>query len=312
VGSFGIWGEGHTKTVYSRDTRKQHIEMHAHHFKSTLIALNDDLGKDPGKSARLDDLIPDTGRYTLRDDSILVNSNSRAYRSAHLAERFWPKEPVILESEHYGGNGGSAHWDHGAKYAESVEAYRASYISIHWYPREFLAENKELVRKINLRLGYRLNLLEASWPETILLGNEFAFVSKWRNAGVAPCYPGGFVALTFKTAKDGIVAVFVDESWNFRTLEVDQTGPESKVVEFNDGGSKENGKDPLRSIALPIPGSAPSQELRSSFRLSEVVKAGKYQVFISVGERDGTPKLELPLKDHDGHRRYRLGSVEVK
>jgi len=312
VGSFGIWGEGHTKTVYSRETRKQHIEMHAKYFKKTLIAINDDLGKDSSKSARLDDLVPAGGRFTLRDDSILVNSDLRAYRSAHLAERFWPTEPVILESEHYGGNGGSAHWNHGAKYAEAVEAYRASYISIHWYPREFLAENTELVRQINLRLGYRLNLLEASWPSTIPARGEFDLVSKWRNGGVAPCYPGGFVALTFKTAKGGIVAVFVDESWNMRSLGVDRTGPDSKVVEFNDGGSKQNGKGLLRSIALPIPGSAPVKEVRSSFMLSEVVKPGHYEVFISVGERDGTPKLALPLKDGDGYRRYRLGTVEVR
>jgi hypothetical protein len=41
------------------------------------------------------------------------------------------------------------------------------------------------------------------------------------------------------------------------------------------------------------------------------VKPGTYDVFISVGDRDGTPRLALPLKDGDGHRRYRLGTIEL-
>ena len=33
---------------------------------------------------------------------------------------------------------------------------------------------------------------------------------RWRNAGVAPCLPGGYPAITLKDAKDGIAGVFVD------------------------------------------------------------------------------------------------------
>jgi hypothetical protein len=45
-----------------------------------------------------------------------------------------------------------------------VEEYHASYMSIHWWPREFLQENRPVIEKINLRLGYRLQLRELSWP----------------------------------------------------------------------------------------------------------------------------------------------------
>ena len=107
------------------------------------------------------------------------------------------------------------------------------------------------------------------------------------------------------------MAVLVDESWSLRDLGVDTTGPGSKVAEFNDGSSKENQTNSLRSITLPVPGSAPVKELRSRFALSEVVKPGSYEVFISAGDRDGTPRLALPLKDGDGHRRYRLGVIGV-
>ena len=311
VGSFGIWGEGHTRTNYARKVRRRHIELHAKHFKKTLIAVNDDLGKDRGQSARLDDLVSGPGRFTLRDDSILVNPGLRAYRSAHLADLFWRREPIILESEHYGSPRRNDSWSRGELFLEAMEAYRASYVSAHWYPREFLKENGDLIQAMNRRMGYRLNLLEASWPSQVGCSNRFELHTRWKNVGVAPCYPGGFVALTLKTGKEGIVAVFTDESWNLRELGVDLPGPASKVVQYNDGSSKESTPRSLRSLRLPIPGSAPVKELRSTFALSQVVKPGDYNVFVSVGDRDGTPRLALPLSDGDGHRRYRLGTLTI-
>jgi hypothetical protein len=312
VGSFGVWGEGHTKLSYAREVRKQHVNLYGRHFKKTLIAVNDDLGGgQKGKNGTLDDIVTGEGRFTLRDDSILVNPGLRAYRSAYMAERFWPHEPIILESAHYGGPRDRKFWNNGAKYAESVEAYRGSYLSIHWLPREFLNENRDFVRRMNLRMGYRLNLLEASWPTRIGLNGQFDLLTQWKNVGVAPCYPGGWVAFTLKSGKGGIVAVFVDESWNMRNLGVDMAGPNSKIVDYDDAGPKKEGKDPIRSLRLPVVGSAPVKELRSGFALSQVVKPGTYDVFLSVGDRDGTPRLALPLADSDGCRRYRLGSVNV-
>jgi hypothetical protein len=312
VGSFGIWGEGHTTRSYAREVRKKHVDLYAKYFKKTLIAVNDDLGGgQTGKNGTLDDIVTGEGRFTLRDDSILVNPGVRAYRSAYMAERFWLREPIILESEHYGAPKSRNYWDNGAQYAESVEAYRGSYLSIHWYPREFLNENRDFIRRMNQRMGYRLNLLEASWPARIEQNGQFDLLTKWKNVGVAPCYPGGWVALSFKTGNGGVVAVFVDENWNMRDLGVDMPGPSSKIVEYDDAGPRKAGKEPIRSLPLPVVGSAPVKESRSEFALPQVVKPGTYDVFLSVGDRDGTPRLALPLTDSDGHRRYRLGSVNV-
>ncbi|MDD4175098.1 MAG: hypothetical protein PHN34_12735, partial [Kiritimatiellae bacterium] len=41
------------------------------------------------------------------------------------------------------------------------------------------------------------------------------------------------------------------------------------------------------------------------------VKPGRYGLFVSVGMRDGTPAIALPLRDGDGARRYRLGEIVV-
>ena len=40
-------------------------------------------------------------------------------------------------------------------------------------------------------------------------------------------------------------------------------------------------------------------------------KTGSYDVFVSVGNGDGTPRTELPLKEKDGNRRYKVGQIRI-
>ena len=103
----------------------------------------------------------------------------------------------------------------------------------------------------------------------------------WANAGVAPCYRGGHVAITLKDEEGGIVAVFVDERFDVATLKI---GP---------------------------PGHAPKQKRDLQFGLPPNMPAGTFGLFVSVGDRIGTPEIALPLKSSDGHRRYRLGTIEI-
>ena len=202
-----------------------------------------------------------------------------AWKSAGLAERFWPRAPVILESEHYGGAKQRGSWGDGHAYLDAVEAYHASYASIHWWPREFLAENRSLVDHVNRRLGYRLQLVEASWPESVRVGEAFSLAARWRNAGVAPCLPGGRVAFTLKDAAGGILAVFVDPDLDVRTLKVAPSGAVTR---------------------------------ETTARVPESVAPGEYEVFVSVGSAAGTPALALPLDGDDGRHRYQLGRIRVQ
>jgi hypothetical protein len=217
---------------------------------------------------------------TLRDDSILVQGGDQAYLSAEMAQPCWPTKPVILESEHYGGSRDRGNWGDGSLYLKAVEAYHASYASIHWWPHEFLAECRPIIDKMNLRLGYRLQVAEASWPATVPIDGRFTLSTIWRNAGVAPCYPGGYQAITLKDAQGGIAACFVDDGFDLRSLPV---GP---------------------------PGKAETCTRDASFLLPYNFGGGKLEVFISVGTRTGTPTLALPLAGDDGQHRYRLGSVQ--
>jgi len=285
VGSLGVWGEGHTWSSTLRPitaaTVKRHIDLHKKHFRKTLLAANDDMGGSDarGRSEAID--YAAAQGLTLRDDSILVQAGRNAYFHAAWADAFWPKAPVILESEHYGGSKARGCWQDGSLYLKAVEEYHASYVSIHWWPHEFLEETRPLVRQINQRLGYRLQLTEAGWPKAIRLGERLPVRSAWRNAGVAPCLPGAHPIWTLKDSQGGITAVLVDDALD------------------------------ARSLPVAAPGKAPAPSRETDFGLPFQLRTGRYDVLVSMGSRTGTPTIALPLAGDDGQRRYRLGTVEI-
>jgi hypothetical protein len=296
IGSFGVWGEGHTGATsqlpYSPQTIRTHIDLHKKHFKKTLLAANDDFSNQGRGLETL--LYARQQGVTLRDDSILVQPGEQAYHHAYVAPMFWPDLPVILEGEHWGSSMKRGYWGDGSRFLDAVEEYHASYATAHWYPREFLENNRELVRKVNMRLGYRLQLLEASWPAEVKPGEPLLMGYRWRNAGVAPCYAGGDPAVTLKDSKGGIAGVFVDEDFDVRLLPVgppDRAVPVGREIKGQSQASR-----PLIPFALPP---------------ANVLKSGTYTLYISVGDRTGTPALALPLPDNDGQKRYKLGAVVI-
>jgi hypothetical protein len=281
VGSFGVWGEGHTfastQLKVPAEVVKKHIDLHAKHFTKTLLAANDDF------VFQGDDIIPYalSKGMTLRDDSILVQPPPNSYFHGDMAQAFWPTLPVMLEHEHYASSIARGAWKRDL-FLKAIEDYHASYMCIHWFPREFLAKERELIDRVNLRLGYRIQLREVSWPKNTALTERPTFRSTWANAGVAPCYPGGYPAYTLKDAKGGIVAVFVDETFNVRNLDV-----------------------------API-NTAPARTAESSHGFAPNMPIGTFNLYVSIGDRDGTPRIALPLDKEDGHRRYNLGTIIVK
>jgi len=292
VGSFGMWGEGHTggssrlNEAQTLAVVKKHIDLHVKHFTHTLLCISDDVAgpSKPGRHFPEMDYAISKG-VTMRDDSILVQPPPRSWYHAEMAQDFWPKTPVIVEHEHYGSSKQRGAWGDGSLLLKAVEEYHASYLTIHWWPREMLQDNRQIIDQINRRLGYRLQLREASWPARVAIAKSFTVDWQWANAGVAPCYPGGFVTLTLKDAKGGLVAVLSDETWNVRVLE---PGP--------------RGTEPVRS----------HQSTFTAGLVAPTTRPTECEVFVSVGQRDGTPTLALPLPNDDGQHRYRLGKVGLE
>ena len=295
--AFGLWGEGHTfsstKIPYDVATIRRRIDMYKKHFKKTLLVANDDFAIQ-GRGLETLGYARDQG-LALRDDSILVQPGKLAYYHAYLSYNFWPHVPVILETEHYGGSKERGAWGDGHLFLQAIEDYHASYASVHWYPRKFLGANRDLIHRIDMRLGYRLELEEISWPSKVRAGSSMQIGYRWRNAGVAPCLPGGHPTITFEDDKGGIAGVFVDDDFNVRELPVGQPG-ESKSIARRVLPYFPQEDKPLITFSLPP---------------DEILRPGTYSVYISVGNQTGSPEIALPLDGDDGHRRYRVGAIQV-
>ncbi len=298
VGSFGMWGEGHTGGSTRLDdaqtlaVTKKHIDLHVKHFPRTLLCISDDVAGPtrPGRHFPTMDYALSKG-VSMRDDSILVQPPPNSWYHAEMAQEFWPKLPVILEHEHYGGSKQRKAWS-GELLRQSVEDYHASYMSIHWWPREELDENRETIRQINLRLGFRLRLEEIRWPAEVRLGQPFTVATTWANAGVAPLYGGGFWALTLQNEQGGLASTHVDEAFDLRQLRVGPPGQAPATQREARFTIALQHHDPLGAHAPPT-------------------QPGIYTVLVSVGARDGTPQIALPLAGHAGGRRYPLGRIRV-
>ena len=289
VGTFGTWGEGHTGFSQRLDDAENvrlagiHLDLHKKYFPRTQLVISDDVigAERPGDDFPLMRYAR-SQNVSLRDDSILVQGGDRAWFHAGLAQQFWPTLPVVLEHEHFAGSVERGCWD-SELLKKAVEEYHASYLSIHGWPDELWEKEKEAVRAINRRLGYRFNLPKIAYPDTVRPGEPAVWRYDFANVGVAPCYRDAFVSLTLKDGEGGIAAVLVDE-FNGRNLEPAEPG---KAVPVE------------RAVRFTINQLAP--------RLAP----GEYEVFVSVGRLDGTPVYALPYPGNDGQRRYRIGCLTV-
>ena len=114
----------------------------------------------------------------------------------------------------------------------------------------------------------------------------FSVTFAFANAGVAPCYRSLYPCLTLKTKSGGIAAVLADDGFD------------------------------LSAVPVAKPGAAEERTHAASFTIGRwqrpVIPPGEYDLFLSVGEADGTPVCELPLDASDGQRRYKIGCIGVK
>lgn len=299
VGHYGMWGEGHTVLTtpkhgesWGLDVQKKYIDLYLRHFKHTLLCISDDYaGHDlPGERFPIMNYAFSRG-VSMRDDSILVQKVPRHWYHSEMAQLFWPSLPVILEHEHYGGSKDKGAWNKDLL-LKSIEDYHAAYMSIHWWPDVFLKENEDIIQKINRRMGYRIQLQSLQWPAEVRLGDEFLVQIRLCNAGVTPCYRGGYPCITLKDEKNGVVAVLVDKKIDVKMLGVGEASRAAPYI------------------------------LNSSFRIapqfsdkintfSRTCKAGIYNVYFSVGQEDGTPVFELPYTESDGKKRYKMGRITL-
>ena len=299
IGLYGMWGEGHTVLTtpvhgksWGFESQRRIIDIYKKYFKKTQLCISDDFPGHDNRRARFE--ITDYARsqgVTIKDDSILVQPEPNSWFHDGMAQIFWPDVPVILEHEHYMPSVNRGAWNDDLL-VKAVEDYHASYLSIHWWPREELEGNRDVIDRINRRIGYRINMEKAEWPAVIRLNEPFVIHSLWKNVGVAPCYGGGYPCFTIKNDKGGIVAVLVETNLNVKDLAVAAPGEAKSVIcdhEF-----------------------IVAQAFTNAFgTFARTCQKGDFEIYFSVGTAYGSPTLALPYDGDDGHHRYRMGKIRI-
>ena len=320
VGSFGMWGEGHTGNS-SRLSQERtnsimslHMRLYRKHFKSTYLVVSDDVsgGENHAEDAELMQLARQLG-IGFRDDSILVYVPDEKTGKASWFHDGWARKfeaeglPVVAECEHYDLSVDRGAWD-AEKLIRSVEAYQASWLSIHGWPKRFLEKNRSAIDAINRKLGYRLELREASWPDKAKVGERIEIAAEWVNVGVAACHRGGFVIWTLLNDDNKVVWTSVDSGWNVRSLVPTLKGEEHP---FRRVSACRFGYDD----ALPQQNDAVLNKTREH-RIWDpgsrvpTLRPGDYALCVSVGKADATPELALPLPGAVCLR-YPIGRISI-
>jgi len=325
IGTLGMWGEGHT--LFSRlraklplltDAQRDAIvtdqfRMWKKHLPDTMLLCVDDQAGDRNMAPDWPTLkLARELGFGFRDDSLMVGVPGgvppRAWWHHGWARLFAPKAPVSIECEHYLLAKKRGSWNPDAL-MQAVVDHQASWLSIHGWPRAFYEENKDAIARVNKRLGYRFELRQASYSRSVEVGRRIEIASTWVNVGVAPFLREGVLAWSLLDAQDNVAWTFVDDAADFRaaapTLEAGEKpmtvtsrpvfGYRADIPKFNDGVWLITEKDPPRPFGNQVP----------------TLEKGVYRLAVSVGLRDGTPVVALPLFGGTG-RRYPIGEITVR
>jgi len=291
VGSYGDWGEGHTwpgsKKQWPVDVIKKHIDIHARHYRKTLVVISDDFfGSRTNQAAAQEilDYILAKG-LGVRDDSVCVKSYADQFgfstlRDPEMFQKFWPKTPVNLELEHYHKTKEENTWKDGLPFAAAIREARATFIGFHGYPRDWLADNPALARTLANKAGYWYFLRAAGLPRTLRAGTAGRLTLYWENHGVAPAYFRGKLLLTLEGEKTGAKHTLVLQESDNRKWMPGEVSAETYTVSLPAG-----------------------------------LKGQKYKMMISL--REETPGKTVPIelgfqdriKRNDG---YEIGVVAVR
>lgn len=288
VGSFGVYGEGHTwsstKVSYDEIAIKQHIDIYKNSFKKSILVANHNFAYhlQNGEKNMVPIQYAAKQGLGLRDDSILIEKGSRAFYDQDMAQLFYESKPVILETGEYSSTIKKGLWDP-LKILEAIKKYRASYIGAYWSPNDYKKVNEKLISDVNKIIGYRISLHKLSYPNIADVKKTIPIQYLFKNTGVARCLKSGKIEFSLYSASGVKVAMKIDQS--------------KDVINFY---SKKSGVYSYTSGKLEI-------------NLNETIVPGEYWLYVSVVDSSGKAWLEMPMdgKDDDGPR-YKLGNILIK
>lgn len=316
VGSWGVWGECHTGVTrdlpkeVSERIAKVHMDLHKRYFRRTRLVISDDFagGMLEVPDCPLQQFARSMG-IGYRDDSIMCAKPPKSWYHPNwgvLAEA--AGLPVVIETGHFGMLNMDGRWVKGLM-AKSVEDFHAHYMSIHGWPSQMLANCRDEIDAVNRRIGYRMELREVEYPDEIKLGDSVKIRAEWVNVGVAHMLDSRFVTWALLDKRGAVAWAATDDAADFRDAHPKWDGVEKpfrtdSTVHFGFVHKLPRINDPVVWV---------TEELDKVHRFGENVPTlpcGTYELAVSIGARDGTPEIALPLADHVGLR-YKVGTIRV-
>ncbi len=206
IGSYGIWGEWHTRNPSPWEVRRQIIDMYFDAFPTTpLVQMSDDV-------QALDYAISRGAGY--RRDGVgspWHEANwigSQRYAEVEGFAENWQRRPVVFE---WFGNYDyflRREWSFDRAVAFMLENH-VTFINdnIGNVPAEHWPQLEELHR----RSGYRFVLREARHPESVAAGEGLTVAMQWSNVGVGKLYRPYRLALYLLDGEGRTVAETVQE-----------------------------------------------------------------------------------------------------
>ena len=183
IGSYGIWGEWHTKHPQPWPVRKQIIDMYLNGFRKTQLAsMSDDA------EALAYALAHGTGFRRDGVGSPWHEANwigSKKYAQVQGFADQWKRAPVVFE------------WfgpydyllERGWSFDRALEFMAANHVTfindnVGKVPPDQMPKLEQLAR----RAGYRFVLREISHPDSLARGETLTVNMKWSNVGVGKLY----------------------------------------------------------------------------------------------------------------------------
>lgn len=199
-----------------------------------------------------------------------------------VMETFWHKNPVFAEDN----------WNYndlkklGTKGTldenlEVVLSWHANFM--HFYQdfesyKQCISEDRSIFEK-GLKsggLGYRIVPVLVSYPSEVEAGHIMLFRHSWENRNVGRLY--AHRALKIYLTDDNGKAIFtlLERGFNLTRLVKGET---YSVV--------------------------------TSFRTKETIPPGKYNVLLSLVDKDEKPDIQLSIEGNDGQNRYKIGTIRI-
>ena len=232
---YGFWGEGHRfsadvpwpEEISKRDTLIRFIDAHLKAFRETPVVVQ--MAEDentPYPEGTAIDYALSKGAWMRRDGfgpyiskretdlmqrhwttSLLVAENGGSYSdfAAGKIRKFWvPDSPTITLED----------------CIEQMLTLHCNYIPLGWGDQDWpvLEQRPELLKKLWMKMGYRLVLEEMTLPRRIAPGQAISITHRWSNAGVGrlpKAYPLVFELVNEKGARHRLLldTAFDQTAW---------------------------------------------------------------------------------------------------